>query len=146
MQHQRPLLGGVELGGTNCVCVIGTGPDDVRMRTSQPTGSDPAVALSGIEAALLSEYASDWNLIIACDMPRISAELFRNLAAQASNGADCIVPKATSGKLQPLCALYKKSCGPPVTQALTGGTQQSAAFAIYSLGEARFRQEEGRII
>jgi len=24
----KPLLGGVELGGTNCVCLIGTGPDE----------------------------------------------------------------------------------------------------------------------
>lgn len=52
MQDQRPLLGGVELGGTKCVCVIGTGPDDIRARTQVPTGSDPQAALNGIEEAL----------------------------------------------------------------------------------------------
>jgi fructokinase len=34
----RPLLGGVELGGTKCVCILGTGPGDVREQISIPTG------------------------------------------------------------------------------------------------------------
>jgi len=33
-----PLLGGVELGGTKCVCILGTGPGDVREQVSIPTG------------------------------------------------------------------------------------------------------------
>jgi fructokinase len=33
----RPLLAGVELGGTKCVCIIGSGPDDVRDQVSIPT-------------------------------------------------------------------------------------------------------------
>ena len=33
-----PLLGGIELGGTKCVCILGTGPGDVREQTSIPTG------------------------------------------------------------------------------------------------------------
>ena len=43
MIGHKPLLGGVELGGTKCVCIIGTGPGDIRAQTSIPTGSDPAV-------------------------------------------------------------------------------------------------------
>lgn len=50
--HEGPLLGGVELGGTKCICVIGTGPGDVRMRTTLPTGRDAHATLSAIEAAL----------------------------------------------------------------------------------------------
>jgi len=34
----QPLLGGVELGGTKCVCILGTGPDDIREHTRIPTG------------------------------------------------------------------------------------------------------------
>lgn len=52
MQDKRPLLGGVELGGTKCVCVIGTGPDDVKMRIVLPTGIDSEVTFAAIEAAL----------------------------------------------------------------------------------------------
>ena len=56
MIGHKPLLGGVELGGTKCVCVIGTGPDDLRARTSIPTGSDPAVTLRRIDKIL-----NDWQ-------------------------------------------------------------------------------------
>jgi predicted NBD/HSP70 family sugar kinase len=52
----KPLLGGVELGGTKCVCVIGTGPGDIRAQTSIPTGSDPAVTLRRIDKTL-----NDWQ-------------------------------------------------------------------------------------
>ena len=34
----HPLLAGVELGGTKCVCIIGSGPDDIRDQVSVPTG------------------------------------------------------------------------------------------------------------
>ncbi|MFM2288137.1 MAG: hypothetical protein RL684_1280 [Pseudomonadota bacterium] len=43
-----PLLAGVELGGTKCVCLLGTGPGDVRAQCSIPTGRDPARALADI--------------------------------------------------------------------------------------------------
>jgi fructokinase len=33
----RPLLAGVELGGTKCVCIIGSGPEDIRDQVSIPT-------------------------------------------------------------------------------------------------------------
>jgi fructokinase len=38
MSGNKPLLGGVELGGTKCVCILGTGPDDVRAQVRVPTG------------------------------------------------------------------------------------------------------------
>jgi len=56
MKAPKPLLGGVELGGTKCVCLIGTGPDDIRAQMSIPTGGDANATLSRIEAIL-----RDWN-------------------------------------------------------------------------------------
>ncbi|HVY24084.1 MAG TPA: ROK family protein [Steroidobacteraceae bacterium] len=49
MTHS-PLYAGVELGGTKCICVLGTGPEDIREQVYIPTGSDPDVALSQMEA------------------------------------------------------------------------------------------------
>ena len=46
------LLAGLELGGTKCSCLIGTGPQDVRMHATVPTGSDPAATFAQIEAEL----------------------------------------------------------------------------------------------
>jgi fructokinase len=50
-------LGGVELGGTKCVCLIGTGPGDIRDQISVPTGSDPFATLGRIEETLRSGVA-----------------------------------------------------------------------------------------
>jgi fructokinase len=58
MKSAKPLLGGVELGGTKCVCLIGTGPDDIRAQISIPTGCDADVTLSRIEATL-----EDWKAV-----------------------------------------------------------------------------------
>jgi fructokinase len=38
MPHSSKLLAGVELGGTKCVCILGTGPNDVRAVERLPTG------------------------------------------------------------------------------------------------------------
>jgi fructokinase len=58
MKSAKPLLGGVELGGTKCVCLIGTGPDDIRAQISIPTGCDADVTLGRIEATL-----QDWKAV-----------------------------------------------------------------------------------
>jgi fructokinase len=52
MTASKPLLGGVELGGTKCVCLIATGPDDIRVQIAVPTGNDPGVTLGRIEEVL----------------------------------------------------------------------------------------------
>jgi fructokinase len=53
----KPLLGGIELGGTKCVCLIGAGPDDIRARLSIPTGADSNATLSRIETIF-----RDWKI------------------------------------------------------------------------------------
>jgi fructokinase len=42
MSPQPKLLAGVELGGTKCVCILGTGPDDVRAVERLPTAEREA--------------------------------------------------------------------------------------------------------
>jgi fructokinase len=42
---------GVELGGTRCRCILGTGPDDIRAEEELPT-SDPSTTLPAIAAVL----------------------------------------------------------------------------------------------
>jgi fructokinase len=68
MMNTKPLLGGVELGGTKCVCLIGTGPEDIRVELSVPTGTDPEATLSRIEEILssgISQHGSIHALGIA---------------------------------------------------------------------------------
>ena len=54
MTASRPVYAGVELGGTKCICVLGTGPDDVRAEVRLPT-LQPEVTLAAI-AEVLSEW------------------------------------------------------------------------------------------
>lgn len=51
MTDSHGLLAGVELGGTKCVCVLGTGPEDIRAEERLPT-TDPESTLSRIEGVL----------------------------------------------------------------------------------------------
>ena len=46
---------GVELGGTKCICVLGSGPDDIRDRVRLPT-LDPSSTLAAIAGVL-----GEWN-------------------------------------------------------------------------------------
>ncbi|HEY1898653.1 MAG TPA: ROK family protein [Steroidobacteraceae bacterium] len=45
------LLAGVELGGTKCICILGTGPTDIRAQVELPT-QGPAITLEALEAVL----------------------------------------------------------------------------------------------
>lgn len=47
-----PLLAGVELGGTKCICLIGSAPDDIRAQLSIPTASDSDATMRRIEHTL----------------------------------------------------------------------------------------------
>ena len=45
MSPAAPLFAGVELGGTKCICCIGSGPDDMRDQWIVATGDEPTVVL-----------------------------------------------------------------------------------------------------
>jgi molybdenum cofactor guanylyltransferase len=65
--------------------------------------------LGGIATALRATE-TEWNLILACDLPYLTAEWLAYLAARAQNsGADAIVPLSERGP-EPLCAVYRKRC------------------------------------
>jgi fructokinase len=51
MSNANPLLAGVELGGTKCVCILGTGPNDIREQVSVRTAERDAT-IAQINAVL----------------------------------------------------------------------------------------------
>lgn len=84
--------------------------------------------LSGLHAALTSTR-SNWNLMLACDMPEITAEFLKQLMTRAESGhASAVIPVAPDGVPQPLCAVYHHQCLAAVAGALRNG--------VYKITEA----------
>jgi len=71
--------------------------------------------LSGIHAAL-TEARANTVLVLACDMPYVSAALAEYLI-ECAQEADAVVPRV-GNRYHPLCAVYTRSCLEPVSARL----------------------------
>ncbi len=78
--------------------------------------------LAGIEAALAASQYED-NLIVACDMPAIDGKLIESLF-EAIGTADCALPRHDDGRVEPLCAVYRRNCHPVILGALDAGIRK----------------------
>jgi len=100
---------------TDDLLLVGGRHGDPRARTVADIvpNSGP---LGGLHAAL-TEAKGDTTIVIACDMPFVSAPLVRYLAGLADE-ADAVVPQTDRG-LHPLCAAYTRDCLRSVTRRLS---------------------------
>jgi len=62
-------------------------------------------ALGGVHAAL-SACTSEWAIVVACDLPFVTAELFKYLASLRT-GHDAVAPLQADDRPQPLAAIYR---------------------------------------
>lgn len=74
--------------------------------------------LGGVHTAL-TESRGDATLVIACDMPYVTAELLAHLASLHLEG-DVVVPRTDRG-YHPLCAVYTRACLDPIERRLATG-------------------------
>jgi molybdopterin-guanine dinucleotide biosynthesis protein A len=64
--------------------------------------------LGGIYTALL-ECRTEFSLVLGCDLPFVNSRLLARLALRAmADGSDVTVPRSRDGRLQPLCAVYRR--------------------------------------
>lgn len=75
--------------------------------------------LSGIHAGMQASNAQMF-LVLACDMPLFAPDLARLLFAQCETGYDACVP-FDGTRLQPLCAVYRRTALPVIQQLLEEG-------------------------
>ena len=76
--------------------------------------------LAGLHAGL-SNSQTEWNAVVACDLPFAPSGLLQymvNLAGEAGSSVQAIVPVAASGKAQPLLSLYHRNVLPSLEEAL----------------------------
>ena len=86
--------------------------------------------LTVLEHADASHRRTDWNLIVACDMPELTAEFLRGLLDRAERlDVDVLAPRGPSGVLEPLCAVYHRRSRQALDAAFAGGVRKvTAAF------------------
>jgi molybdopterin-guanine dinucleotide biosynthesis protein A len=87
-------------------------PHSVRVVADRVPDSGP---LGGLDAAL--DAARDPTVIVvACDMPFVTAAFLSHLLAR-KEGADAVVPRTERG-YHPLCAVYTRACQVPIARRL----------------------------
>ena len=99
---------------TDSVTIVGRDSDE----SSLPSVADVYPkwgALGGIHGALAA-CSREWAIVVACDLPFVTAELFSHLAALRMDH-DAVVPIQEDGRPQPLAALYRVD---PCLQQATG--------------------------
>lgn len=84
-------------------------------------------ALGGLHAALKA-CRTEWAAVVACDLPFVTGQLFARLASLRENFA-AVVPVQADGRVQPLCALYRREpCLRHVEELIAGGERRPRAL------------------
>ena len=76
---------------------------------------------TGLDAA-----RTEWALVVACDMPFLSAPLLERMAG-LRDGVDAVVP-VVGGFPEPTHALYSRRCRPAIEQRLRAGELKISGF------------------
>jgi molybdopterin-guanine dinucleotide biosynthesis protein A len=84
--------------------------------------------LGGIVTALhhseIAEPPREWNLVVSCDMPFLTADWLRFLAARAQKSTAQVVLPQSDYSLEPLCACYHIGAKNALHQAFEAGVRR----------------------
>jgi len=124
---------------SNDVFVVGSSDAinlPVQVLSDKISGVGP---LAGVHSAL-SHSTTEWNLVLAVDLPLITPEMLIWLTdVQADPSQIAIVPRAKS-RLQPLCAVYRRDVLPEIEGALT--LKESSIHRLLERLSTRIIEEE----
>jgi molybdopterin-guanine dinucleotide biosynthesis protein A len=124
--------------------------EDQQFGSSEESSRTPG-PLAGIASALTATR-TDWNLILACDLPYLTAEWVDWLLARATVSTQQIIMPHTAGGLEPLAAVYRRECAEPIIAALYRGvrkvTDATEQFGIEFVTERDWRHidPDGRVL
>jgi len=128
----------VELAAATSSVTVVSGSPELETRNSKlETGFKPLKtatdifpewgALGGVHAALAACSAS-WALVVACDFPFVTSELFATLA-RGREAFEAVAPIQEDGIPQPLCSLYRvEPCLSLAEQLIKSGERKPIAL------------------
>jgi molybdopterin-guanine dinucleotide biosynthesis protein A len=96
--------------------------EDQQFGIAGERGKSPG-PLAGIASAL-SASRTDWNLILACDLPYLSRGWLDWLLARTTVSNGQIIMPRTEGGSEPLAAAYRRECAEPIIAALHRGVRK----------------------
>jgi molybdopterin-guanine dinucleotide biosynthesis protein A len=116
------------LAVTDSVTLIGK--NSAKLQLNLPSAPDAYPnwgALGGVHAAL-SASESPWSIIVACDLPFVTAGLFARLAALRDD-FEAVAPIQKDRRPQPLAALYRNDpCLVRADQLIKSGERRPVAL------------------
>ena len=138
MSDRRPLLAGVELGGTKCVCLLASGPGDVREQVRLET-TTPGETLAAIQTVLTRWHESDGFAAVGVasfgpiELDPRAAEYGRvvNTSKPGWSGADVLAPLRAFGV--PI-AFDTDVNGAALAEGRWGGAQGLDSYAYVTVG------------
>lgn len=97
--------------------------------------------LAGLEAAL-SASRTEWIVALACDMPRADASTLGRLLEREDLDV-CFL--RTERGVEPLCAVYRRTCLAPMRAALEAGERKVVSFLRFGRLQAGDRELDGGV-
>ena len=106
-----------------CASSAIVGPPEDFARFGFPAFADEQPRLGPLGGILtaLSRTQTDWNLVVACDLPYLTAEWLRYLVDRAAgSSARVILPHSAAGP-EPMCAVYHRDAAAAIRAAIKQG-------------------------
>jgi molybdopterin-guanine dinucleotide biosynthesis protein A len=91
--------------------------------------------LGGIHAGLQAA-AHEWALVVACDMPFLNSGVLAWFVTTAQSGENDLVVLRHGKGVEPLHAVYRKSCLGPIEATIRSG--ERCAYAFYDQIRVRY--------
>lgn len=111
--------------GTDASSYADVLPENVAHVRDRFTQAGP---LAGLEAGFRA-FQSDWVLVVACDMPHVTADGMHALLRARAASVEAIVGRSSDGRLHPLFACYRRERVRAVAQACLS----EQAYALHAL-------------
>lgn len=105
------------------VVLVGSGEPAPGLRHLErlPDPAEVSGPIAGVLAAMRWAPSAAW-VVVACDMPRVSAEAVRWLIGRRRPGGYAVLPCVREGRVEPLLAVYEPPVLPVLEELVAAGT------------------------